>query len=266
MDNYLKHIRDERLKKIIRAQQVLMWIPVIGSAASIVLMQIVLYKRGFEKITKFNLALAIALCVLAGSYFLVSKLFPINPVYCAIIYIAALFFIAFFAAYTGLNSQIKIIYEFEQAQPLPAAVSERAAEIGAAADIRQVAEVASADSRDTALVKHEDMAVRHVSLYLTPEYVKKLSEAGCSVNFELFWVSGKIGKNAETLYSRPPLKRGYACYFSLSATGADGKKGRLFKLSQITPVIGIPKTYSHLSAIFEAVEKMTEKERLSSIF
>lgn len=275
MDNYFKHIRDERLRKIIRAQQVLMWIPIVGSAASIVLMQIVLYKRGSEKIAQFDFALVVILSLLVASYFLVSKLFTVNPAYSAIIYIAALFFITFFAAYTGLGSEIKIIYETEQegltrpaAQIMPAVTVETAANVAAVTDETTPETVAwpvvaVANPRDTALAKHEDMTLRHVSLYLTPAYIKKLAEAGCPVNFELVWMSGKLGKNTEILYSRPAVKRGYACYFSLSAAGEGGKKGIMFKLSEIN-FIGGYRTYSRLDRIFEAVEGMTGQVNISN--
>ncbi len=112
MNYYYKLIKDEDVKSFIKFQMIIMWVPILGGVMAIIMMQILLFKRASEKIVTFDLAVILAVVVLAVLFFLFRSM--INPITGLIFYLAALAFLMYPAAYFGIASETKIMYELQE--------------------------------------------------------------------------------------------------------------------------------------------------------
>lgn len=129
MNYYYNLLKDEKLKKIIRAQMIIMWIPLIGSVASIIMMQAVLFKRDPEKAAVYDMSLILSVIILVSLFFVFHSL--ISPGTAALFYITAFAALVYPAAYFGLLSEIRIVYDLqEQAETEERAEEKKRAETG----------------------------------------------------------------------------------------------------------------------------------------
>ena len=322
MADYYKHIKDEKLKKLIRIQRIIMWIPLLGSVAAIGMMQYVLYKKHPEKLSKFDMAFIAIMIGLIGLFFLMkyafSKILPNGAD--ALIYITALVLVTYFAAYLGVQDEIKTVYELQEgiikltseedpkkksggaAEKMSQSKADRKAETARTRELKrelesakktlaaQKARAAAVTAEDAAesdkleretvlppveeqqalvarmiredaektlaaklpkaknIAGHEDQILRSLKVYMTRERIRALSSAGAAMDFSLLWiVKDERARRTEVLYSRPVLRPGYTCYFSLTVKRGEDKNGMLFKLSEITrsrfPFMGQRKYY-----------------------
>lgn len=299
MANYYEHIKDEKLKKLIRAQRIITWIPLLGSVVSIVMIHSVLHKRHIVKLFKFDMVLFAVTAGLVGLYLLMKFIFPkvLPPGADGLIYITAFVLVIYFATLMGVQDEIRTVYELQEgiieppdgrdadaitadrkaaakpeaarraaaepaavrkAMPEPAAMS---AADGAAAEERErgeesilpaspvierarVARMIREDTERTLragmpkrtknIVGHEDKILRTLKVYMTAERQAVLVSTGTAIDFALLWIiNDEKSRRTEVLYSRPVLKKGYTCYFSLNIRRGASKNGILFKLSEI---------------------------------